>query len=53
LLEAAAIRGNNLPALARKVDTLLDDAERLAAMRAATRRLARPGAARVIVAALR
>ena len=54
LLEAgAAIRGNNLPALAWKVDALLEDAERLAAMRAAARRLARPGAAGGIVAALR
>jgi processive 1,2-diacylglycerol beta-glucosyltransferase len=54
LLEAgAAIRGNNLPALAWNVDALLDDPERLAAMRAAARRLARPAAARAIVAALR
>jgi processive 1,2-diacylglycerol beta-glucosyltransferase len=44
LLEAgAAIRGNNLPALAWKVDALLDDAERLVAMRAAARRLAGRG----------
>jgi processive 1,2-diacylglycerol beta-glucosyltransferase len=41
LLEAgAAIRGNNLPALAWKVDALLEDAERLAVMRTAARRLA-------------
>jgi processive 1,2-diacylglycerol beta-glucosyltransferase len=54
LLEAgAAIRGNNLPALAWKVDALLDDPERLAGMRAAARRLAQPRAARAIVAALR
>jgi processive 1,2-diacylglycerol beta-glucosyltransferase len=54
LLEAgAAIRGNNIPALAWKLDALLDDAERLAAMRAAARRLARPGAAHDILAALR
>jgi processive 1,2-diacylglycerol beta-glucosyltransferase len=54
LLEAgAAIRGNNLPALAWKLDALLDDAERLAAMRAGARQMARPGAAREIVAAVR
>jgi processive 1,2-diacylglycerol beta-glucosyltransferase len=54
LLEAgAAIRCNNLPALAWKLDALLDDAERLAAVRVNARRLARPGAARAIVAALR
>jgi hypothetical protein len=35
LLEAgAAIRGNNLPALAWKIDRLLDDPARQAAMRA-------------------
>jgi processive 1,2-diacylglycerol beta-glucosyltransferase len=54
LLEAgAAIRCNNLPALAWKLDQLLDDPERLAAMRANGRRLARPEAARDIAAALR
>ena len=53
LLEAgAAIRCNNLPALAWKVDRLLGDPARLAAMRANARRLARPQAARDIAAAL-
>ena len=53
LLEAgAATRCNNLPALPWKIDRLLDDPERLAAMRANARRLARPHAARDIAAAL-
>jgi processive 1,2-diacylglycerol beta-glucosyltransferase len=53
LLEAgAAIRCNNLPALAWKIDRLLDDPARLAAMRANARRLARPHAAREIAAVL-
>ena len=53
LLEAgAAIRCNNLPALAWKIDRLLDDPARLAAMRANARRLARPHAARDIAATL-
>jgi UDP-N-acetylglucosamine:LPS N-acetylglucosamine transferase len=53
LLEAgAAIRGNNLPALAWKIDQLLDDPARLAAMRANARGLGRPQAARDIAAAL-
>jgi processive 1,2-diacylglycerol beta-glucosyltransferase len=53
LLEAgAAIRCNNLPALAWKLDQLLADPERLGAMRANARRLARPDAARTIVAEL-
>jgi processive 1,2-diacylglycerol beta-glucosyltransferase len=53
LLEAgAAIRCNNLPALAWKIDRLLDDPQRLDAMRAKARRLARPHAARDIAAAL-
>jgi processive 1,2-diacylglycerol beta-glucosyltransferase len=53
LLEAgAAIRCNNLPALAWKIDRLLDDPARLAAMRANARRLARPQAARDIAEAL-
>jgi processive 1,2-diacylglycerol beta-glucosyltransferase len=53
LLEAgAAIRCNNLPALAWKIDRLLDDPARLAAMRANARRLARPQAARDIAATL-
>jgi processive 1,2-diacylglycerol beta-glucosyltransferase len=51
LLEAAvAIRCNNLPALAWKIDRLLADPTRLAAMRADARRLARPHAARDIAA---
>ena len=53
LLEAgAAIRCNNLPALAWKIDRLLDDPRRLATMRENARRLARPDAARDIAAAL-
>jgi processive 1,2-diacylglycerol beta-glucosyltransferase len=53
LLEAGvAIRGNNLPALAWKIDQLLDDPARLATMRANARRLARPHAARDIASAL-
>ena len=54
LLEAgAAIRCNNLPALAWKVDGLLDDPARLDAMRAQARRLGRPEAAGAVVAGLR
>lgn len=53
LLEAgAAIRCNNLPALAWKIDRLLDDPARLAAMRANAGRLARPNAAQDIAATL-
>ena len=53
LLEAGvAIRCNNLPALAWKIDRLLDDPARLAAMRANAWRLARPHAAQDIAAAL-
>jgi processive 1,2-diacylglycerol beta-glucosyltransferase len=52
LEEGAAIRCNNLPVLAYKIDRLLDDPERLAAMRANVRRLARPRAAHEIVAKL-
>jgi processive 1,2-diacylglycerol beta-glucosyltransferase len=52
-LEAGvAIRCNNLRALAWKIDRLLADPARLAAMRANTRRLARPHAARDIAMAL-
>jgi len=47
-----AIHGNNLPALAWKIDQLLDDPAQLAAMRENARRLARPHAARDIAAAL-
>ncbi|MDB5350382.1 MAG: UDP-N-acetylglucosamine:LPS N-acetylglucosamine transferase [Planctomycetota bacterium] len=49
LEEGAAIRCNNLPVLAYKVDKLLDDPARLAAMRANSLRLARPNAAMDIV----
>jgi processive 1,2-diacylglycerol beta-glucosyltransferase len=53
LLEAgAAIRCNNPPALAWKIDRLLDDPARLATMQANARRLAKPHAARDIAAAL-
>ena len=45
LEEGAAIRCNNLPVLAYKIDRLLDDPARLAAMRASARRLGRPTAA--------
>lgn len=50
LEEGAAIRCNNLPVLAYKIDRLLDDPHRLSAMRANIRRLARPRAAFDIVA---
>ena len=47
LLEAgAAIRCNNLPVLAYKLDRLLEDAPRIARMRESVGRLARPNAAR-------
>jgi processive 1,2-diacylglycerol beta-glucosyltransferase len=49
LEEGVAIRCNNLPALAYKVDRLLDDPARVAAMRANALRLARPHAAHDIV----
>lgn len=49
LEEGVAIRCNNLPALAYKIDRLLDDPARFAAMQANARRLARPHAAREIV----
>ena len=52
LEEGAAIRCNNLPVLAYKIDRLLDDPRRLAAMRANALRLGRPRAARDIVAKL-
>jgi processive 1,2-diacylglycerol beta-glucosyltransferase len=52
LEEGAAIRGNNLPALAWKLDRLLDDTSRLVALRANAQRIARPHAARDVVAAL-
>lgn len=49
LEEGVAIRCNNLPVLAWKLDRLLDDPARLAAMRANVRRPARPHAARRVV----
>ncbi|CAN5196931.1 glycosyltransferase [soil metagenome] len=49
LEEGVAIRCNNLPALAYKIDRLLSDPPRLAAMRERARQLARPHAAREIV----
>ena len=52
LEQGAAIRCNNLPVLAYKIDRLLDDPQRLASMQANVRRLARPRAAHDIVARL-
>jgi processive 1,2-diacylglycerol beta-glucosyltransferase len=52
LEEGAAIRCNNLPALAYKIDRLLAEPARFEAMRAAARRMARPDAARAIVGKL-
>ena len=49
LEEGVAIRCNNLPVLAHKIDRLLDDGKRLAAMRANVKRMARPHAARDVV----
>jgi processive 1,2-diacylglycerol beta-glucosyltransferase len=49
LEEGVAIRCNNLPVLAYKIDKLLEDTNRLAMMRKNTRRLARPEAALDIV----
>src|SRR5262245_7641129 len=45
LEEGVAIRCNNLPVLAYKVDQLLEDTERFQRMQANARRLARPNAA--------
>ena len=53
LEEGVAIRCNNLPALAFKIDRLLDDRSKLAAMRAASRKLAKPAAAAEIVRVVR
>ncbi len=52
LEEGVAIRCNNLPTLAYKIDGLLDDPSRFASMRAQARRLARPRAAHDIVTKL-
>ena len=53
LLEmGVAIRCNNLPALAYKLDLLLEDQARFSSMQANARRLARPRAAKEIVAKL-
>jgi processive 1,2-diacylglycerol beta-glucosyltransferase len=52
LEEGVAIRCNNLPALAFKIDRLLDDGRRLEEMRKNVRRLARPDAATEIVSEL-
>ncbi len=49
LEEGVAIRCNNLPALAYKIDRLLDDPARLAGMQEKSRQLGRPHAARDIV----
>ncbi|MBA2338980.1 MAG: glycosyltransferase [Pyrinomonadaceae bacterium] len=49
LEEGAGVRCNNLPALAFKIDNLLDDQPRLDRMRQNVCRLARPDAAREIV----
>ena len=50
LLEnGVAIRCNNLPVLAYKLDRLLEDPARFASMQAGARRLARPDAARDVV----
>lgn len=52
LEDGVAIRCNNLPVLAYKIDRLLADTKRLAAMRANVKRIARPNAARDIVKSL-
>lgn len=49
LEEGAAIRCNNLPVLAHKIDRLLEDRNRFTAMKAAVARLAHPRAAFEIV----
>lgn len=50
LLEnGVAIRCNNLPVLAYKLDRLLEDPARFASMQAGARRMARPDAARTVV----
>lgn len=52
LEEGVAIRCNNLPVLADKIDRLLNDPARMNIMRANARRLARPHAASEVVARL-
>jgi processive 1,2-diacylglycerol beta-glucosyltransferase len=52
LEEGVAIRCNNLPVLADKLDRLLNDPARMNTMRANARRLARPRAALDVVAKL-
>lgn len=52
LEEGVAIRCNNLPTIAYKLDRLLDDSARFAAMQANVQRLARPRAAYDIVTKL-
>lgn len=49
LEEGVAIRCNNLPTLAFKIDRLLDDAGKLATMQAASRALSKPNAAHDVV----
>jgi processive 1,2-diacylglycerol beta-glucosyltransferase len=53
LEEGVAIRCNNLPVLAYKIDRLLDDEKRLASMQSNAKRLARPRAAFEIIERLR
>ena len=53
LEEGVALRCNNLPVLAYKIDRLLDDPGKLAAMQANATRLARPRAALELVQTLR
>ena len=52
LEEGVAIRCNNLPVLADKIDLLLNNPERMNAMRSNARRMARPQAATEVVARL-
>jgi processive 1,2-diacylglycerol beta-glucosyltransferase len=52
LEEGVAIRCNNLPVLADKLDRLIKDPARMELMRANSRRLARPNAARDVVTKL-
>jgi processive 1,2-diacylglycerol beta-glucosyltransferase len=52
LEEGTALRCNNLPVLAYKIDRLLDDPVRFAAMQERTRHMAKPHAAFDIVQSL-